>query len=226
MTIWTLHLLNARLALTPVLPEIRQASREAVARASGHADLPCFDLVVRAHEDRSAEGAVRGRSPAPGVIEIAVTPDRFDPLAFTRVLVRQMAHLVRWTGPGPGGSLGEALVAEGLAGHFLRQVMGGQPDTMDGVRPAPGVMRQALNEWARRDYDHARWFGGKGDLRRWTGVGLGHRIVADHLAQNPGDTAASLATAPADPFRQVLRRIVAAEGQGDGQGAAEPLSGK
>lgn len=230
MTVWTLHLLNARLELTPVLSEIRQASRDAVAQASDHADLPDFDLVVRAHQDRSADGAVQGQCPAPGVIEIALTPDRFDPAHFARALVRQMAHLIRREGPGYGKSLGEVLVSEGLAGHFVLQVMGGPPDAVDAVRPAQGVMRQSMNEWARRDYDHSRWFQGKGDLRRGTGNSLGHRLIAEHLAQNPGDSAASLAAASADPFRQILRRIAAAEGQAvedqpsEGQ-ADRPLEG-
>lgn len=146
-----------------------------------------------------------------------MTPDRFDPAPFTRALVRQMAHLVRWEGPGQGRSLGEVLVSEGLAGHFVVQVMGGQPDPVDTVRPPHGALRQAMHEWARRDYDHGRWFAGKGDLRRGTGTGLGHRIIADHLSRHPGDTAASLATAPAEPFRQTLRRIAVAEGQGEAE---------
>ncbi|MDQ1900870.1 DUF2268 domain-containing putative Zn-dependent protease [Paracoccus sp. WLY502] len=221
MTFWTLHLLNTRHALTPVLAEIRQASRDAVARVSDHVDLPDFDLVVRAQSDRSADGAVQGHCPAPGVVEIAVTPDRFDPAHFTRALVRQMAHLVRWEGPGYGKSLGEALVSEGVAGHFVLQVLGGQADALDSVRPAQGTLRQAMNEWARRDYDHPRWFGGKGDLRKGTGNSLGHRLIAEHLAQATGDTAASLVTAPAEPFRQILRRIAAAEGQAE----AEPSEG-
>lgn len=213
MTIWTLHLLNARHDLTPVLAEVRQASRDAVARASDRAELPDFDLVVRAQSDRSADGAVQGQAPAPGVIEIALTPEKFDPAQYARVLVRQMAHLVRWDGPGYGRSLGEALVSEGLAGHFVLQVLGGQPDACDSVRPAQGVARQAMNEWARRDYDHGRWFQGRGDLRRWTGQSLGHRLAADHLADHPGEVAALLAAAPADPFRQLLRRIAGTEGQ-------------
>lgn len=225
MTLWHIHLLNARHALTPVLSELRQASREAVARASSHTDLPDFDLVIRAQGDRSADGALRGHCPTPGIIEIAVTPDRFEPLPFTRALVRQMAHLLRWEGPGRGRSLGEALAGEGLAGHFVLQVMGGPPDAIDTVRPASGAMRQAMNEWARRDYDHARWFAGKGDLRRGTGHSLGHRIIADHLAQHPGDSAARLAVSPAEPFRQTLRRIAAAEGPGEDQAGAEPSEG-
>jgi uncharacterized protein YjaZ len=213
MTFWTVHLLNARHDLTRILSEVRQASREAVARASDHAELPDFDLVVRAHQDRSPEGTVQGHCPAPGIVEIVVTPDRFDPVQFSRALIRQIAHLIRQEGPGYGRSLGEVLVSEGLAGHFVLQVMGGQPDGLDTVRPAQGAMRQAMNEWARRDYDHGRWFGGKGDLRKGTGHGLGHRLIAEHLAERTGDSAATLAMAPADPFRQILRRIAAAEGQ-------------
>ena len=224
MTLCHIHLLNAHHALTPVLSQVRQAARDAVARASGHATLPDFDLVIRAQADRSAEGAVQGHAPVPGVIEMAVTPDRFDPVQFARGLVRQMAHLARWSGPGPGKSLGEALVGEGLAGHFVLQVMGGQPDALDTVRPAPGTLRQAMNEWARRDFDRSRWFLGKGDLRRGTGNGIGHRLIAEHLAQNPGDSAALLALAPADPFRQSLRRLLAAEG-GAPDAADAPPSG-
>lgn len=221
MTLWHLHLLNARHDLTRVLSEVRQVSRDAMVRVSSHADLPNFDLVIRAHGDRSADGAVQGQCPAPGIIEIALTPDRFDPAQYTRALVRQMAHLIRQDGPGYGRSLGEVLVSEGLAGHFVVQVMGGPPDAVDTVRPAQGAMRQAMNEWARQDYDRARWFGGKGDLRKGTGNSLGHRLISDHLTQNPGDSAASLATAPAEPFRQTLRRIAAAEGQPDPEAPSE-----
>ena len=48
MTIWQLHMLNARSALTPVMAEIRAHAREMVAMAEAHLDLPRFDLVVRA----------------------------------------------------------------------------------------------------------------------------------------------------------------------------------
>lgn len=211
MTVWTLHPLNTRHALTPVLAEVRQASRAAIAQARGHLDLPDFDLIVRAGADRSADGAVQGQAPAPGVIDIAVTPGRFDAATFARVLVRQLVHLVRHDGPGYGRALGEVLVSEGVAGHIAQAVLGGGPVACDSLRPAPGAARQAMNEWARGDYDHGRWFLGRGDLRRWTGHSLGHRIIAEHLAQAPGETAAGLVRAPADAFRQTLRRIIAAD---------------
>ena len=69
MTVWNIHFLNARDDLTGVLPEIRAAARDAVARVADHAELPRFDLVLRAQVEgagqvgarRHAGGRGRGR---------------------------------------------------------------------------------------------------------------------------------------------------------------------
>lgn len=211
MTVWNLHLLNARHHLTPILSEIRAAAREAVARVSEHADLPRFDLVVGAGREVVPEWGLAGHAPAPGLIEVTLSPARLDPALVLRSLVHQMHHLIRWDGPGYGRSLGEALVSEGLAGHFVLQVLGGQPDPWDAVQPAPGLARQASAAWDRLDYDHARWFAGKGDIRKWAGHGLGHRLVAEYLAQSPDDSAATLVHARAEAFRPAMRRLIGGE---------------
>lgn len=222
MTSWYLHPLNARHGLTRILADIRAAVRGAVARVGDHADLPDFDLVIRPAAGGSLpKGGLAGHSPAPGVIEITQDPDRFDPDLFTRVLVRQALHQIRWDGPGYGRSLGDALVSEGLAGHFVVQVLGGAPDQADATVPASGAARMAMNEWARRDYDHARWFTGGGDLRNGTGYGLGHRLIAAHLAEEADASAASLAQLRADEFRAALRRVIAADGGDAAEDAAE-----
>lgn len=212
MTIWHLHLLNARHGLTHVMPEIRAAARQAVALTRTHAELPDFDLVVTPVPGGGVpRWGVGGRTPSAGLVEITLDPARFDPDLLIRTLVHEFHHLIRRDGPGYGKSLGEALVSEGLAGHFVLQVLGGAPDPWDATVPAPGVARMAMNEWARRDYDHARWFFGKGDLRNATGYGLGHRLLAEHLAQNPGADPVALAHAAAEGFRPALRQLVAAD---------------
>lgn len=231
MTVWNIHLLNARHALTPVLSEIRAAARDAVARVQDHADLPRFDLVVKGLPGGGVpEWGVGGFAPSAGLIEVTLNPDRFDPALLVRTLVHEMHHLIRWDGPGYGKSLGDALVSEGLAGHFVLQVLGGKPDPWDAVMPAPGLARRAMNEWARLDYDHPRWFMGKGDIRKWAGYGLGHRLVAEHLAQQPGADAVTLALVRSDAFRPTMRRLVNAEGPGgqeaeDGGEIAEMTAG-
>ncbi|MDN5568426.1 MAG: DUF2268 domain-containing protein [Paracoccus sp. (in: a-proteobacteria)] len=213
MTIWNLHFLNARHAVTRHMAEIRAAAKQAVALASVHADLPDFDLVIRALPGGGIpDWGVGGHAPSPGIVEVTLNPDRFSEEHLIRTLVHEMHHLMRWDGPAYGKSLGAALVSEGLAGHFVLQVLGGKSDPWDAVRPASGVARQAMNEWARLDYDHARWFFGRGDLRKWTGYGLGHKLIAEHLSQMPDDSAAGLAWTPADAFRPVMRRLLAHEG--------------
>lgn len=212
MTIWHLHLLNARNALTGHMSAIRATLRETVARVEGHVDLPRFDLVLRAGDAVMPDWGIGGKSPAPGVIEITLMPERFSAEHLQRTLVHELHHLLRWEGPGYGLSLGEALVSEGLAGHFVLQVLGGASDPWDTTRPGSGMLKQAGNLWARRDFDFPEWFLGRGKIRRWTGYGIGHRLVAEHLAQAPEDDAARLAGAPADTFRPALRRLIAADG--------------
>lgn len=213
MTIWHIHLLNARHQLTRILPDLRATARQAVALVSAHADLPRFDLVIRSGTDIIPEWGMGGHAPAPGIIEVTLNPDRFDPAPLTRTLVHEMHHLIRWDGPGYGKSLGDALVSEGLAGHFVLQVLGGKPDPWDATTPSSGVARRAMNEWSRLQYDHAEWFFGKGKIRKWSGYGLGHRLVAEHLSHNPDADAVTLAHTRADSFREAMRRLAKADGE-------------
>lgn len=212
MTIWNIHFLNARHQLTPIMSEVRAAARQAVALAADRADLPDFDLIVRAGTEVVPEWGVSGRAPEAGVIELVVNPARFQPDFAIRALVRQMFHLIRWDGPGRGKSLGEALVGEGLAGHFVLLVLGGKPDPWDATRPSSGLSRRALNEWSRLGVDHGEWFAGKGKLRKWSGFGLGHRLIGAYLAQAPDQDALSLALARADSFRETMRQLAKADG--------------
>lgn len=224
MSVWQIHYLNARKALNSVMPETRAAAREAIAAVEEHVALPRFDLIIRAGDEVVQGWAVGGYAPAPGHIQITVEPSRFAPEPFIRTLVHELHHLVRWDGPGYGKSLGEALVSEGLAGHFVLQVLGGSPDPWDAVAPSESLVRQAQNEWARRDYDHAEWFFGKGKIRRWSGYGLGHRLVAEYLAQNPKENAVTLAAAPSDRFRGALRKLAKEAAGDDLSDGSDPVS--
>jgi uncharacterized protein YjaZ len=218
MTVWNIHFLNARDDLTGVLPEIRAAARDAVAQVADHAELPRFDLVLRAQvEGVIPDWGLRGAAPAPGVIEIVLTPARFDPDLMVRTLVREFHHLIRRDGPNPGRSLGDALVGAGLAGHFVLQVLGGKPDPWDATAPASGLARRAIKEWSRLDFSHDDWFLGKGDIRKWSGYGLGHKLVAEFMTRNPGENAVTLAHRKADDFRAIVRQMVDGE-----NGGAEP----
>nr|WP_111301525.1 DUF2268 domain-containing putative Zn-dependent protease [Paracoccus saliphilus] len=225
MTIWNIHFLNARHALTGDMAEIRATAREAVAQVGHLVTLPPFDLVIRAETGGGIpDRGVGGRAAMPGLIEVTVNPGRFTHDHLMRTLVHEMHHLVRWEGPGYGRSLGEALVSEGLAGHFVTQVLGREPDPWDAARPVPGCLRQVGHLWARRDFDFDEWFHGRGKIRKWTGYGIGHRLIAEHLAQASDENAASLAWTPADMFRPALRRLMAAEGLETDDEASEGIA--
>lgn len=222
MSFWQIHPLNARHGLTAILSDLRAATREAVAMASAHTPLPAFDLVIHGQQAGGiAELAITARTPAPGLIEITLDPAHWDAAAFTRSLTRQFHHLLRQDATGRPRGLGEALVAEGLAGHFVTEVLGGPPDPWDAVTPSAAALRRAISDWARPGYDHEAWFMGRGDLRRWTGFGLGHRLVSAYLDRHPDASAVTLIPIRADEFRPILRSLIQSSGEDTGDDAAE-----
>lgn len=207
MITYNIHMLNARHDLTPILPEVRAAVNEGIFAASQFANLPPFDLIIRTGNEVVSDWGVGGYAPAPGQIQLTLVPADFNPTLIIRTIVHEIHHLLRWDQPGYGKSLGEALVSEGLAGHFVMQVLGGECDPWDAVTPSPDVTRRALNEWSRLDYDHAEWFFGSGKIRKWSGYGLGHRLISTYFAEHPEENAVTLAHSNADIFRSSIRML-------------------
>lgn len=217
MSRWHLHSLNARNRLTRLLPELRGAGNRAVALAGALAEVPAFDLVVRAG---GPGAAMTARATAPGVIDLILDPIRWDEARFLRLLVRAMHQVMRLDGPeagaravpGQAGSLGEVLVGLGLAGHFVVAVLGGAPEPAEQLAPDHGLAGRALREWAKPDFDPGLWFNGQGDLPEGAGQGLAFALVSRHLARNPEATPGSLAREPAESFRMTLRAMAVEDG--------------
>lgn len=206
MPYWQVHFLNARHALTGIMPEVRAAVTESVALVADHLDLPDFDLVVQAG-DGGSDWGVLGTARAPGLIELTLSPTRFAPDLLIRRMVRELHHLLRWERPGYGRSLGEVLVSEGLAGHFVGRVLGGPLDPWDASTLPSGLAKRAMTEWAWRDFDRGLWFEGRGNIRKWAGYGLAHRLVAEHLSREPDLDPLELIHAPAETLRPAMRRL-------------------
>ena len=137
-------------------------------------------------------------------------------------MVRALFLILRGDRPGYGRSLGEALVSEGLAGHFVQAVLGGRPDPWDATPLTAGVAKRAMTEWAWLDYDRALWFEGRGNIRKWAGYGLAHRLVAEHLARSEGADVLSLAAVSAEALRPAMRRLSGADADAEPEGEAEP----
>ncbi|MEH5143237.1 DUF2268 domain-containing putative Zn-dependent protease [Enterobacter cloacae] len=84
------------------------------------------------------------------------------------MFTHELHHAARWNGPGYGSSLGEALVSEGLAGHFVIQVFGGQPEAWECIDldEMNRYRTLASREWGSTSYNYPAWFFGSGDLPR------------------------------------------------------------
>ncbi len=120
------------------------------------------------------------------------------------MLAHELHHCARWTRPGYGATLGEALVSEGLACVFETAFRGGiapfwaRALDADALR---AVEAKARAHYGDRGYDHRDWFFGAPErgLPRHTGYSLGFELVARHVRAT-GRTAAQLVGVPADAF--------------------------
>jgi len=216
---WQLHFLNARGQLDRWRPAVEEGVEKVRRRCARVLEsLPVVDIVVRAEPGGAiAEIGHVGQSPAPGVIFLTLDPTNpalvtHMGAAFERMVAHEVHHALRWDGPGYGESLGEALVSEGLAGQFVRQLFQNPPEPWEravqnaALRDAAG---RARAQWDATDYGHARWFYGRGDLGRWTGYALGYRLAGLWLTERPGRSAADAAREPAGSFRPLLDRLAA-----------------
>jgi hypothetical protein len=124
-------------------------------------------------------------------------------------LAHELDHAQRTLhGPGYGDTLLQAMVSEGMADAFARQVFPHAPPIpWDHVLNRVEVYllwrlaRTRLGE--RQDSAaHAMWFYGTGRVPRWAGYTIGRDIVESYLGRRPGVTAAQIVRLPA---RRILR---------------------
>lgn len=98
--------------------------------------------------------------------------------------------------------MGEACVSEGLAGHFVLELFGGEPELWECINAEliHAYLPQLHQDWLCTDYDHSKWFYGASDMPRWLGYTLGFNLVASYLAARPERRASQLAYTKADAF--------------------------
>lgn len=195
------HIMMATGQLAPFETAIRDALSRAEAAASRIVDVPKTDVIIRDWpESTIAQDGIGGFCPRRREIEIAIDPAHpalgLGPGgALDRTLVHELHHVLRRDSVGYGETLGEALVSEGLAGHFVGEVLGTLPEPWESAIRSPDLpiwARTALAAWDRTNYDHADWFYGRGDLPLWIGYALGFSIVGSYLDIHPTKTAGGL----------------------------------
>jgi uncharacterized protein YjaZ len=138
------------------------------------------------------EIGIGGYTDPRGDVHLAVDPDRLDfnkALAtwIPPTLAHELDHSSRIrTGPGPGPTLGQNMVSEGLADHFVYEVFPHTPPqpwdhalTKADEHALWLQARPLLNR--RGGYSYTDWFIGGAEEPRWTGYTLGYDIVGQYL---------------------------------------------
>jgi uncharacterized protein YjaZ len=132
-------------------------------------------------------------------------PQLFDSISqhLRPIVAHELMHCVRWSGPGYGFSLGEALISEGLALHFEETIRGEPPwyATALAVEDLQEAEREARINWSSRDYNHLAWFSphASNGQRPYRGYSLGYYIVANYIKAR-GCTVTEIWDQPAEAF--------------------------
>lgn len=207
---YILHVLNASGRLAPFAADIAAAVTRIEAAISQVAPLHPIDIIVADQPDMAIpEIGIGGYCGQKDLISLSLDPaqsaNSFAPNGdFDRALVHETHHALRWRQVGYGNTLGEALVTEGLAGHFVHQVLGTPPEPWECAisgEQLTKAQQRAFIAWDDATYDHAAWFFGDGAEEQWCGYTLGYNIVGQYLVRHPQHTPASLADTPAAALR-------------------------
>ncbi|SDN88997.1 DUF2268 domain-containing putative Zn-dependent protease [Vreelandella arcis] len=215
MAQWTVHYANACGQLDGWIERISEGIEEARYRAEQVSTAINLDVVVQVWPGCVIEcrGFV-GYAPTGTMMQLTLDPGNAhfaDSMGepFERMVVHELHHVMRWRGPGYGRTLGEALVSEGLAGHFCRQLYGSAPEPWESAlsdKETVACAMKAEQEWSMPSYRHEAWFFGQGELPHWAGYSLGYQLVERYLKHNGGQSAASLVHEPAANFYPYLYR--------------------
>ncbi|HID67809.1 MAG TPA: hypothetical protein EYP31_06040, partial [Roseibacterium sp.] len=134
MECWSVHILNSRDQLADVLPILSETILSAE-KACGAVHPPLsLDLSIRAADwPMPPEFIVTGAAYGPARIDMTIdlshqiSAEEMK-LLILRTLYHEFHHVLRWDGPGYGKTLGEALISEGLAQHFVHEMLDCAPE--------------------------------------------------------------------------------------------------
>jgi len=163
---WSIHLphLAPDEALGPLIDDIEWAIDTVERRVATVAQPFTLDIFVQCSDGNVIpELGYVGYSPGPGAIYLTFDPANANlrrslgaPLG--RMIAHECHHAMRWREVGYGRTLLEALVSEGLAGHFVRELYQSEPEPWERALPASALApfaAEALRDGDALTYDHA-----------------------------------------------------------------------
>ncbi|MCS4250516.1 DUF2268 domain-containing protein [Pseudomonas sp. BIGb0164] len=191
MDAWTLHWLEASGSLVEQRGQLTLAFENAYQAISRWMPPPRLDVLIqRLPGETLAELGLVGRAYRSTMFSMTLDPDNpnfaasLRDGAMLRHIIHEVHHCLRMAGPGYGWTLGEALISEGLAGQFVRHVLGSEPEPWERALSLETLQADPVDasDLAATYYDHSAWFFGTGDKPRWLGYALGYQMVGGWLA--------------------------------------------
>ena len=212
--------------------EIERQVRQVMSRVQ--ALIPAHDLTI--YVKLSDESSKRSIIPEMGVgghpigtdtVVIYIQPENpnFKTKFVAWGLPHEIHHAIRLRNPDWHWSLLESAVMEGLADHFLVEVVGGEPGPwtralteeeihryLIQVKP---LLRAKIESYAEFTEKYERpWFVGRSGsepIPRWTGYTLGWRIVENYLRAHPEARASSLLPTSAEVIADATPELLEAK---------------
>ncbi|WP_193743515.1 DUF2268 domain-containing putative Zn-dependent protease [Tateyamaria sp. ANG-S1] len=204
-----MHFADARGRLKPWRGAIEAAIARTHQRVRDRVVIEQLDIMVQDSPRVIRERGHVGFAPNGWMVYLSFDPEAeaFESnldAPLERTLAHEINHILRWREPGYGATLGEALISEGLAGVFVRDLYACPPEPWErALEDTAALADQVIAEWDRA-YDHAEWFFGAGQHPVWAGYTIGYRIVAHH-ADSAMDDIVALTTRPASDFKTSAR---------------------
>lgn len=205
-----LHILNASGQFDPWVKKIYKTSSKYLKIIEMRIPINNIDIIFYNAPWSIAEGiGVSGRSR--GAYTIFVTFNlKNKNMNFVinkempKTLAHELHHIVRYREVGHRKTLLDALIAEGLAGHFVMELFGGKLQPW--FNAVKGNDLDKIMKLYQKNYfepnDEIKWlFGSKGEkVPKWAGYTVGYEIVKNYLKKHTKKKASNLYTVPSEEF--------------------------
>lgn len=191
---------------------VQRVVRDTLGKTEGRLLASPTRVAVQAGSIRTIPDIGIGGFTHPTTAHVHITLDQRSPVRVHRLLTTwlplSLAHELHHAkrildGPGYGNTLLEAMITEGSAESFVRDVFPRRP-AIPWVQPLKPAEEQRAwdraQEALREDYTlelHETFFFGRDGLPRWAGYKIGFAIVEAYRELHPDVSGADLATMPA-----------------------------
>lgn len=218
MTDWNLHWLVTQGDLAPWRGAIEDELAATRASIGEFLAPPALDVLIERSGNVIGEIGMLGRAYRHNLFSLAVDPNNpafevsLHDGTLRRTVAHEVNHCLRMAGPGYGTTLGEALVSEGLAGHFVQRLFASPPEPWERAVDKETLLAHLPDHatLSSSQWDHPAWFFGTRDGRypHWLGYTLGYELVRAWIeARGPLSASALVDTPAADILTVGLPRL-------------------